>query len=309
MADTIAYSDKYGFWTSRYSFVPTCYASVDNHFFSCKDGENSGVYKHDVDGEDYNTFYNETFPSEIIVSSNQDPSAIKAYDSISLEVNRNSFTAEVFTNEEYDGIESQQGSLIGFESKEGFQYAEMPKSVTNSSNNIFVLPSPLQFIDGGLLSVDGGRTKTFTLPSIPESGLPVSVNDDYRVYQVLNGTLVNPGQTVDSLGLEVYATEISGNVITLKFLTPDTESLNLFGIITASPDDVDVEQPDITAAFYTFNLVILSPSNIDGDSMRGPYAKIKNATQEDASIKPFELHAINVDYSFSKLDARLTQNT
>lgn len=90
---------------------------------SCKDG----VYRHDI-GKKRNEFYDETFPSEIVVASNENPSTIKFYNSISLETNRNEFTAEVFTNEEYDGVEAQEGSFVGFESREGFQYADMPRS-------------------------------------------------------------------------------------------------------------------------------------------------------------------------------------
>jgi hypothetical protein len=47
-------------------------------------------------------------------------------------------------------------------------------------------------------------------------------------------------------------------------------------------------------------------SEVEGDQMRGPYARVMLETQ---TAEPFELHAINVDYEFSKLDKRLTQNS
>jgi len=44
----------------------------------------------------------------------------------------------------------------------------------------------------------------------------------------------------------------------------------------------------------------------NGDQMRGPYLKVD---LEVTTPRQIELHAINVDYEFSKLDKRLTQNT
>ena len=53
-------------------------------------------------------------------------------------------------------------------------------------------------------------------------------------------------------------------------------------------------------------LLVSYDSEVEGDQMRGPYARVKLETQ---AAEPFELHAINVDYEFSKLDKRLTQNS
>ena len=55
-----------------------------------------------------------------------------------------------------------------------------------------------------------------------------------------------------------------------------------------------------------YKIVGVTNSIVDGDQMRGPYAKVRINISDTT---PFELHAINVDYSFSKLDARLTQNS
>ena len=52
-------------------------------------------------------------------------------------------------------------------------------------------------------------------------------------------------------------------------------------------------------------MLVVKPE-IDGDQLRGPYVNVEISTQTD---KHAEIHAINVDYEFSKLDKRLTQNT
>jgi len=57
---------------------------------------------------------------------------------------------------------------------------------------------------------------------------------------------------------------------------------------------------------YNNQLVFAVKPEIDGDQLRGPYVNVEISTQTD---KHAEIHAINVDYEFSKLDKRLTQNT
>jgi len=332
MADTIAYSDKYGFWTSRYSFTPTCYASVDNHFFSCKEGENSGVYKHDVEGEDYNTFYEETFPSKMVVVSNENASTVKFFKSISLEANRSNFTAEVFTNEEYDGVEAQEGSFVGFESREGFQYAEMPRSIKNSSSNVFPMVSPIlsgndmisdSDIPNDLIEVIGvDQVRGFPIIADLSSNVPVSLNKDYRLYQVSeDGLLENlaagyinntVNEQVPQEGVEAYAHAlevVDGELyFIIRFVVDynvgpeEVESLFLDALNLFNSQDED-------NGLVSKQLVIVSPSDIDGDQMRGPYAKINLSIDGDDAKKPFEFHAVNVDYEFSRLDKGLTQNS
>jgi len=323
MAETIAYSDKYGFWTSRYSFTPTCYASVDNHFFSCKEGENSGVYKHDVEGEDYNTFYQETFPSEMVVVSNENASTVKFFKSISLETNRSNFTAQVSTNEEYDGVEAQEGSFVGFESKEGFQYAEMPRSTKNSSSNVFPIIGSLGAATTAPdnISVPGELVAGFSVDASYFSNVPVSLNKNYRIYQLSEGgVLENLGAGFNSIpaeGVESYA-----HALEMVPQSDGSSDLRFFirYVVATTPGDqppfyFDLGLFNVPAAddsndrIYSKQLVIVSPSDIDGDQMRGPYAKIKLSIDGDEAKKPFEFHAVNVDYEFSRLDKGLTQNS
>jgi hypothetical protein len=98
-------------------------------------------------------------------------------------------------------------------------------------------------------------------------------------------------------GLPVYApVSMFTNLGQLSF--PNVASfsqafMDLFG-------EVDGE-----SNWVNYNHYATSPSQINGDSMRGPYVKVELRTNTSES---FELHAVNVDYSFSRLDSRLTQN-
>lgn len=284
---TIAYSNRYNAWSTRYSFEPTCYASTDNFFISSKDGE--GVWEHDVNDVRCK-FYNED-PSgaSIEVASNQDPSAVKIFKAISIETNENEWTAEVFTNDEYTGNERQEGSIDSFISKEGYKYADTPRSSINSSSNIVPCPSPLLDISGSFTNIEGGVSATFFLPYTSSISLPLSSKTRVKYLDQSTG----PSVLSDPLGVEVYAVSISGTEVTFEFIGfEDTDLMNNATLIATD--------------FPGMTLFLVSPASVNGDSMRGPYLRTKITT---TTTEPLELHAINVDYEFSKLDARLTQNT
>ena len=299
---TIAFSDKYDIWTTRYSFEPTCYAHVRNTLLSSKEGvlpevsssgENgNGLYKHDSNGLRCN-FYNNQEPCLLEVVSNQDPSAIKSFNSISLETNISAWSASVFSNDEYQDV-NRQKSEIGageFVSREGFQYAEIPVSLINSSRNLFPVGNSTllssEFIDDAQRKVRlfFGSPIAPILPSSPESDglenlypikkLEVSTNNGTSFTSIVDIIESNPSHCI-GVGLKS---------IDILFQT---------------------ELEDLTGLDDLTQLIVQSNAKLDGDKMRGPYARIQLSTLTN---KPLELHAVNVDYSFSKLDSRLTQNS
>jgi hypothetical protein len=350
---TIAYSDKYNAWTTRYSFEPTCYACTDNYFISTKQLSNENkdktIWRHDVNSL-YCNFYGGANQAGLTVSSNQDPSSIKSFNAVSLETNGKGWSANVYTNEEYAGSEKQEGSISSFKNKEGFKYASMPKSTLNSTSNIIPIspfPSPslppqsqeserFDWLEGhgqimGLYSssvallgtvysqlinyvnpsnyswtsesIDGVFYYKITVPcSTPISNVSVPFGDQTTMFSVDSSGVTS---TVPLLirdnpsggGLPVYApVSMFTNLGQLSF--PNVASfsqafMDLFG-------EVDGE-----SNWVNYNHYATSPSQINGDSMRGPYVKVELRTNTSES---FELHAVNVDYSFSRLDSRLTQN-
>ena len=284
---TIAFSNKYDIWTTRYSFEPTCYAHVGNTLLSSKD---NGLYKHDSNEERCN-FYGNSEGCSLEVVSNQDPSAIKSFNSISLETNIKDWTGSVFSNDEYEdtnifqGITAQglkqEGPINGFVTREGFQYTDMPKSIKNSTKNIFPVGRKVQSYEN-VVGTDDQLNLFFTAPilTLPSSSLLI-----YPIKRVSNSSLVDiiPGK-------EFFITTAEKKKITIKCF-----------------QDVDLDDfDDDLGLLINSELVVESDPLSDGDQIRGPYARIQLATQ---TTKPLELHAVNVDYSFSKLDSRLTQNS
>lgn len=288
---TIAFSNKYDIWTTRYSFEPTCYAHVGNTLLSSKD---NGLYKHDSNEARCN-FYGIKEGCSLEVASNQDPSAIKSFNSISLETNISDWSASVFSNDEYDDANKQESQITAgkFVTREGFQYAEIPVSVINSSRNIF--PAGNSNVDSvTVLDATGTYTNhrvNFLSPIAP--GLPSSSTlstqgqDAFRIYKLVSG---ENNFTVEDIipGASSYCIGVGLKSIDIHF--------NVSGI----------EGDAVINAIGSSQLVVESNPVLDGDKMRGPYARIKLAT---TTTKPLELHAVNVDYSFSNLDSRLTQNS
>jgi len=358
---TIAYSDKYKTWVSRYSFEPTCYSTIGNGMVSFND--NGGVWSHDTNNSRCN-FYGDQKEATIQVCSNQDPSAVKIFKSISLETNGNGWSGKVYTNDEYDGNEKQEGDILTsfFKNKEGFKYAEMPRSRINSSTTIPLgVPSDLLISDGdsetyndylyGLVMESLNDDNIATIYS-PGSGIiqyPIDVGligavdpEDVVLYvnipfdTVFEGLVINASisSLVDDILINYDKLTLSGygyGYVRVSFNPNDFQYIASGITIT----DMTDAQSYILSAFYNygypgaFEVIDVGSgfidslggaveshqgrpmhstisSEINGDQMRGPYSRIELSTSTD---KPFELHAINVDYEFSKLDKRLTQNS
>tara|TARA_E500000305_G_scaffold45832_2_gene35653 strand:+ start:11587 stop:12744 length:1158 start_codon:yes stop_codon:yes gene_type:complete len=142
---TIAFSHKGGFWKTRYSYTPTCYASIDNTMISNNTALDSSYsntsdifWEHEVN-DMHNNFYNSQYMSGITVISNQDPSAVKLFKALSLESSSRAWTGEVSTHIHQSPVtnnELQRGDLLNFITKEGTQYVNIPKSQINSTSHI-----------------------------------------------------------------------------------------------------------------------------------------------------------------------------
>lgn len=352
---TIAFSEKFNSWTTRYSFEPTCYSTIGNSMISFND--NGDVWLHD--SNDTRCQFYEGVPSgaSIEVVSNQDPSAIKMFKSLSVETNASGWSGKVYTNDEYSGNEKQEGDILEsfFKNKEGFKYSEMPRSKLNSS---VVQPAgglkSIDYISGDLASSPqfSNELDEYLMARIADQGV-IYVDNLWERAEMVNGVatinenptvyfelpvklitdLVSPNSTPMVQGedgslsslekLSISGVGFSNGILgslstnTVRFSC----KINDFevDVIGGLPHPVGLNNyimsnlyspppnPSIpSASFHGRNLFSESNSEVNGDQMRGPYARIKLNTQ---TTEPFELHAINVDYEFSKLDNRLTQNS
>ena len=278
---TFAFSKRRDAWTTRYSFTPTCYATCGDILMSSKDTV-GGVWRHDTNVT-RNSFYGTPHKTSMTLSSNDDPSAVKIFKSISLETNTPDWSAKFYSNLEYaeDNNGQETEALSAFKDKEGFKYMEVPRSIKNSTSHI--VPCPLMSLSG--------------------EGIPNY--DQYMVdVDVPSGVAVPQGRLLNSSlqGFNAFSGGEFSDIHITSYYEDNQVALDI------SSNDGEDEDNLLQAIDEFLGGQMFSESSIEhnGDQMRGPYLKVD---LEVTTHRQIELHAINVDYEFSKLDKRLTQNT
>ncbi len=287
---TFAFSKRRDAWTTRYSFTPTCYATCGDILMSSSSKDTEvGVWRHDTNVT-RNSFYGTPHKTSMTLSSNDDPSAVKIFKSISLETNTPDWSAKFYSNSEYteDNNGQETEALSTFKDKEGFKYMEVPRSIKNSTSHI--VPCPLMSGTGVGIGPNTNLNQYMVDVDVP-SGVAVP-----------QGRLLNS----DLVGFNSF----SGGDFNDIFITSYYEEGQV-GLDISSNENAS----DLNALIFALNqflgvgeVQMFSESSIqhNGDQMRGPYLKVD---LEVTTNRQIELHAINVDYEFSKLDKRLTQNT
>ena len=175
---TIAYKHRAGVWGSKYSFVPTMYADINNELYSFFDASSGLMWKHNVNTT-RNNFYGTQYDSMIEVVSNRNPSMIKVFESLAVEGN-GTWSSILKT--------SDQRTTIGtsdFDVREGHRYAMIPRDTEVSTGHQIYL--------GKVDSVTSDKV-TFTTPI---NRLPFVVGD---VLKTASGsTLTGTGMEISSI--------------------------------------------------------------------------------------------------------------
>jgi len=345
--ETIAFSHNGGFWKTRYSFTPTCYAVLDNDMISTNgtspfsDSSDYLFWHHPDVHEKHNSFYGRSYPSKISVVSNQDPSSVKIFKSISLESDSGQWRGMCSTNiNSYLGEnadEIQMGTIEGFTRKEGTEYSELPRSVVNSESHI-----NFACIVSEIITEDTTYTPLTNYTATQTDYNAVAPN--YFIWEVdieqAPNTSINGGRGSIALfqsGDSFSYFNLDGQVFEYDFDNPasylqainnnavhvhrcNSNSYLTFGGRVQSIGDWDISGlPNIISPFIIdppggFDetdraaLYVLSNPNVHGDPMRGHYLYLDLICDLDKSksqmgSNSMELFAVNVDYESTKLDA------
>ena len=277
---TIAFSIKSGQWTTEYSFEPTCYANTDGRMLASKDASGGLFWLHDEDADNRNKYYGDEYKSKLSVVSNEDPSATKCYEAISLETSHNSWNIDVETL-------SQKGTVDDLVERENDQYAPIPKNDSISTANlVYIGTVPRNVLKGG---VSAGSLQ---LPSMPRS--------------------MAQGLLCFSSGGGIYGFNTNGIVTTAASFSGKTAFVDGF---SESSRSISIQTDDLTGDVDPNNTLNSGTSLVDlfvaepesGESMRGDYLLI-NIETKSVGPKNFELYAINVDQHKVNLDHSLGQN-
>lgn len=340
---TFAFSEREDAWTTRYSFVPSCYANCSDEMISFRDGVAKG-WLHDKNpkrnffyggGIDEHSLSDGSSLSSIELVFNDSPSDIKIFNSMSLESNVKAVQLFYETNSEQSGSDFQQGDSLevgkysgdggpDFISayseasvQEGFLNFNLPRDQKNSTSNISILPGILNLEE----TIEDAK-ENFDGPNESNNGL--SIEFDLSSYSVAFevGSNQQESQLVSSVSgsalqpFNVFATSIEGIAFENFGFYCYAKEVN-GGVVTLVfplPDGIDDEATKniYFSAVQQFlgaegGVFVVTPQRINGDQFRGPYFKTIISFVE--SQNPIEFHAANANYQFSSSATRLTQNS
>ena len=261
---TVAYGTSDKAWTTRYSFIPESIVSLNNDLYTFKSGK---IYKHS-ENANRNTYYGGSLAESIVEAvSNGSPSAIKSFESLSIEGNA-AWQAVVSTTD-------QTATLAGtvfvdpdttpnsvWREKEGFYYAAIHGDTSSHESTISDVTSTSEIFSLGTVASDVTGAASVTFDNAISS-IPFPMGSTAAVYKLDGSNLVS---------LSVYPVSIDSD-----------NSITLSGNVTVSDGDL---------------LIVVGNSAIEGDQIRDYFAKIKLTK---SSADPIELYAVNIVFADSKL--------
>ena len=209
-AFTVAYGTDTRVWNTRYSFIPESIVSLHNDLYTFKSGK---IYKHSEDAN-RNTYYGGAVGESIVeVVSNEAPSAIKTFESISLEGDT-AWDAVVSTTTQSAVIDD-----TSFQKKEGFYYSYIHGDTTAYGSSITSVSSTSELFSLGVVGADVVSNNTITFSNVINT-IAFPLGATATLYKI-------NGNQLDTLG--VYPLSVTGQ-----------KSLAVSGNISLSAGDVIV---------------------------------------------------------------------
>ena len=251
-AFTVAYGTNDKAWTTRYSFIPESIVSLNSDMYTFKSGK---IYKHSEDA-DRNTYYGGAVAESIIeVVSNISPSAIKTFESVSLEGNA-SWDAVISTTDQTATIDD-----TSFKEKEGMYYAYIHGSTSSYGSQITSVTSTSEIFSLGVVASDVVSNSAVSFSNVVNT-ISFPLGSTATLYKVNTSD-----NRLDTLG--VYPLSITAQ-----------KSITFSGNVSVSAGDL---------------LVVVGNSAIEGDQIRDYFAKIKLTKTTSAPIELFAINTVLTD--------------
>ncbi len=315
---TIAYSNRGGFWKTRYTFFSSCYAFVDRCLISfAKSFVSDAVWKHD-ENETRTSFYGGVpAGSGVSVTFNENPSQNKVYKAFSLESTNNVTGDSTFTvNNSSVPAQTKEVQAAPLVERGGIMYGHIGMETRSSGSNVRLvgrIRNVDAFIPTGLppavvYNVDfaeGGKSNLSKL-LISSAGAPNSTKffiynnspaeNQAQYFTINSATAIDPSLDYDQFPSDlILASNAETNTTEESiFLTPTFTGEQDFATYL---EEIGPVGQDIYSS-GEFLLFSITPESINGESPKGQTA--------DAVINlgsaPYELYALNVEYSPTDLD-------
>lgn len=310
MPTTIAYSNKGGYWKTKYTWFASFMEKVGRKFFTSSiDGASTSedypsdlVWKHNVDDNSRANYYGQQYGSGLSVSFNDNVSSNKIYKSISLEgtsnIQHESFNTFVVNA---DNNPDKQFSMGRIKDKGGILYGHigLSKYLLDGSNIKAIgtisktnYPVAVGGVDT-LISTVGSFNLTQTVSSVLNKSKYILMNGNGDFFnmagapiQFNSGSSYHASEFLEPFNLNIYE------------FNPLLQFLPVEGAEGYSAAFNDFEQYLDVQQSGPATLLEITPQEINGAPPRGQYA------QADIVLgsQPYELYAINVNYEPTDLD-------
>jgi hypothetical protein len=280
-SSTFSYSKEDGWWVSKHSFVPQIYSNQNDTMFSCSyvrndsDGkfnnEDLLFFKHGVANPTC-VYYLQSFDFMVEVVSNTSPSVVKTFDAVSFEGD--------------DFIVAQtQGDGDGVASSDQEPVTQMNCVVSSNLNQQSALIRNFAYREGAYYSMVPMDISSNSVSYITPLGVGSSSNGSELVFKSkLSGISIPGGISVQAL-VGQFLVNLGTSDIPLTVASVDSlNQITLSDTITQDVEDVMI--------------FMVGRSDIDGDPIRGHYAKIK--LTKTSATSPFDLYAINAKVTTSQ---------
>jgi hypothetical protein len=295
MPTTIAYSNKGGYWKTKYTWFASFMEKVGRKFFTSSidgastptDYPSSLVWKHNLNDDAKRTnYYDEVGGSGVSVSFNDRVSSNKIYKSISLEGTSNiqdeSFNTFVVNA---DNNPAKQFSMGRIKDKGGILYGHIGLSNTllDGSNVKVIGSADVSSLEEGPLDAIVFESGDYNFRQKTES---VTNNSKFLFFS--NNSFYNLDFQEVSLSEGSSFAEVSADVASLSSSADGSVSFEKDGGFSML----------LNPGLQTVNVIEITPQEINGAPPRGQYA------QADIVLgsQPYELYAINVNYEPTDLD-------
>lgn len=291
LGNTVAWSHRGGYWKTRYSFASYCYAFLDRIFFSFGLQFNRNpIWRHDVDGIAYTSFYGQApAGSAIALSFKENVSSNKIYKSMSMESTPNVNGVTVVTvnnstvpahaaNTTANIIENRGGILysdIGFDNRLTDANVKAVGVVTDISIQAGLNLLSIDFIDGGWSYNQGDDIKYF-LGAVGYDDQGNTTTTYFQFDPNVPVPIANYGQIPANLQVGGLTEPVGTNILsmiggTIQF--PEAENLILYSA---------------------------TPGDDNGEAARGQSLDVVITLGD----QPYELYAVNLEYEETDYDHR-----
>ena len=219
---TLTFDEKVKGWTSFHSYTPEYMTSLNNDFFTFKDGQ---IYQHNKTTGNRNTYYGTAYNSEVEVSQNAAPSEVKIFKTIEIEGNSSGWDVTIVTDLDQGHIDKT--SFLKSEDSSN-TYNEGMYSAFIRRNTDDEVNTELLSVQGiGNLDLISGLNYTFN------SGVPGSISVGDVLYQAVGGAynkigaITNNDGSVITVGTAAIIPSVNDFIFAAK--NPIAESYGLKG--------------------------------------------------------------------------------